>query len=301
MYLYNSLTLKKEELPRPDPKAKDSRLFVCGPTVYDYPHIGNARTFMVFDIFARYLRSRGVKLFYLQNITDIDDKIINRAKEENTDWKTISRRYEKIFKGDMKRLGITSVDKYARATDFIPQIVTQVKRLIEKKHAYLIEGDGYYFDLKTFPEYGKLAGRTIEQAEDATSRIDASSKKRNRGDFCLWKLSHANSAPPPAGSGNANAPMRIKLKYLENFIKLLAPFAPHLAEELWNKLGGKKSIHLESWPKYDNKIIKEELYKKLIMCEMDCIEVDNERKMYYAAEMHCESHRERFKHCRMII
>ena len=209
MYLYNSLTLKKEELPRPDPKAKDIRLFVCGPTVYDYPHIGNARTFMVFDIFARYLRSRGVKLFYLQNITDIDDKIINRAKEENTDWKTISRRYEKIFKGDMKRLGITSVDKYARATDFIPQIVTQVKRLIEKKHAYLIEGDGYYFDLKTFPEYGKLAGRTIEQAEDAKSRIDASSKKRNRGDFCLWKLSHANSAPPPAGSGNANAPMRM--------------------------------------------------------------------------------------------
>jgi cysteinyl-tRNA synthetase len=189
MNIYNSLSRRKEDLPAPTPETKTLRLFVCGPTVYDSPHIGNARTFLVFDIFARYLRSRGVKLFYLQNITDVDDKIINRAKTENTDWKTISRRYEKIFKSNMKRLGITTVDKYARATDFIPQIVAQVKRLTEKKHAYLIEGDGYYFDLKTFPEYGKLAGRTIEQAEDATSRIDTNDKKRNRGDFALWKLS----------------------------------------------------------------------------------------------------------------
>lgn len=187
MRIYNSLSLEKEELPAPTPKTGTTRLFVCGPTVYDHPHIGNARTFLVFDVFARYLRSRGVKLFYLQNITDIDDKIINRAKEENIDWKTIARRYEKVFMRDIKRLGITSVDKYARATDFIPQIVAQVKRLIEKGNAYLIEGDGYYFDLKSFPDYGKLAGRTIEQAEDATSRIDMSNKKRNRGDFCLWK------------------------------------------------------------------------------------------------------------------
>lgn len=186
--LYNSLSRKKEPLPQPDPKKKLC-LFVCGPTVYDNPHIGNARTFMVFDIIVRYLRSRGIKIFYLQNITDIDDKIIRRAEEEKIDWKTISRRYEKIFLADMKRLGIDSVDKYARATDFIPQIVDQVKRLTLKKHAYLIPGDGYYFDLKTFPEYGKLAGRTIEQAEDATSRIDTSDKKRNKGDFALWKLS----------------------------------------------------------------------------------------------------------------
>ncbi len=183
--LYN--TLSRDKKPLPD-KEKIG-MFVCGPTVYDYPHIGNARTFMVFDIIARYLRSRGIKLFYLQNVTDIDDKILKRAEEEKTDWKTISRRYEKIFLNDMKKLGINSVDKYARATDFIPQIVSQVKRLVEKGNAYLIEGDGYYFDLKTFPEYGKLAGRTVEQAEDATSRIDTSDKKRNRGDFALWKFS----------------------------------------------------------------------------------------------------------------
>ena len=188
--LYNTLTGAKERLPSPADKKTPIRLFVCGPTVYDYPHIGNARTFMVFDIIARYLRSRGAKLFYLQNITDIDDKIIARAKEDGVDWKTTSRRFEKIFLADMKRLGITSVDKYARATDYIPQIVSQVTRLKASGHAYLIEGDGYYFDLKKFPEYGKLARRTIEQAEDGVSRIDESDKKRNKGDFALWKFSH---------------------------------------------------------------------------------------------------------------
>ena len=208
--LYDTLTRKKEELPPPSREASADakaladktggtaatkgklRIFVCGPTTYDYPHIGNARTFMIFDIIVRYLRSRGVEIFYLQNITDIDDKVIVRAAQENADWKTVSRRFEKIYLNDMKKLGITSVNKYARATDYIPQIVSQVKRLVEKGNAYLIENDGYYFDLKTFPDYGKLAGRTVEQAEDATSRIDTSDKKRNKGDFALWKFSGPN-------------------------------------------------------------------------------------------------------------
>ena len=184
---YNTLTGKKEALPKTD--GKPLKLFVCGPTVYDYPHIGNARTFMAFDIFVRFLRSRKAKLFYLQNITDIDDKIINRAKEQKKTWKEIARTYEKVFFKYLKDLNISSVDKFARATDHIPEIVRQVKTLIAKKHAYLIENDGYYFDLSTFPDYGKLARRTAEQAEDGVSRIDVSDKKRNRGDFCLWKFS----------------------------------------------------------------------------------------------------------------
>ena len=187
MQLFNTLTGAKEPLEKPAGRA--IRLFVCGPTVYDYPHIGNARTFMAFDIFARYLRSSGYKITYIQNITDIDDKIIEKAKEEGSGWEAVSRRFEKIFLEDMRTLGITSVDMYARATRYIPEIVNQVKTLIHKNHAYLIENDGYYFDLKSFPDYGKLSRRTTEQAEDAITRIDDSGKKRNRGDFALWKFS----------------------------------------------------------------------------------------------------------------
>lgn len=185
--IYNTFSEKKEPLPRGG--GKPLRMFVCGPTVYDTPHIGNARTFVFFDIFARFLRSQGVNVFYLQNITDVDDKIIQRAKERGVNWKKIAREYEKVFSKNLQALRVASVTTFARATRRIPEIVKQVKTLIRKKHAYLIPDDGYYFDLSTFPEYGKLAHRTVEQAEDGVTRIDASDKKRNRGDFCLWKFS----------------------------------------------------------------------------------------------------------------
>lgn len=184
IHVYNTLSDKKDPLPEGNP----IRLFVCGPTVYAEPTIGNARTFMAFDIFVRYLRGRGHKLFYLQNITDIDDKIIDRAHQEGVGWKVIARRYERIFLRNMKALGITSVSRYARASDFIGKIVDQVEKLIKRGSAYKIAGDGYYFDLTTFPDYGKLSHRTVAQAEDAVSRIDISDKKINRGDFALWKF-----------------------------------------------------------------------------------------------------------------
>lgn len=171
------------------PESGPIRLFVCGPTVYNELHIGNARVYIVFDVFARYLRSTGAALRYVQNITDIDDKIIARAKEEDMSPKRLAEKYTRIFKEDMRSLNINSVDTYASATEYIPEIIAQVERLIEKKHAYKITGDGYYFDLATFPHYGKLAHRTIEQAEDGTSRIDENPNKRNKGDFCVWKFS----------------------------------------------------------------------------------------------------------------
>ena len=200
--LYDTLSGKKKALPD-TPKL---RLFVCGPTVYDHPHIGNARTFVTFDMLVRYLRSRKMNVFYLQNITDVDDKIIERAAAEKTMWEEVARRYEKIFLTDMKALDVISVDRYARATDFIPEIVRQIKTLIEKKHAYLIEGDGWYFDLATFPDYGKLARRTVTQAEDAMSRIDASDRKRNRGDFALWKFSKLGEPSWPSEDLGAGRP-----------------------------------------------------------------------------------------------
>lgn len=182
----NTLKTGETKLPKLGSKI---RMFVCGPTVYDYIHIGNARTFVVFDVIAKYLRYRGYDLKYIQNITDVDDKIIGRAQETGQNWKKVAERFEKIFLDDMKSLKVDSVDKYPRATKHIKEIIRQVKTLIEKRNAYLIRDDGYYFDLKTFPEYGKLSGRTTEMAEDAVSRIDKSTDKRNKGDFCLWKLS----------------------------------------------------------------------------------------------------------------
>jgi len=200
MHLYNSLTRSKSEL---GPEIKELNLFVCGPTVYDNPHIGNARTYLVFDAFVRYLRHKNKKVFYLQNITDIDDKIITRANKEARSWRDIARKYEEIYHSNEKTLGITSVTRYARATDYINDITDQVQRLIKKGCAYKIEGDGYYFDISTFPSYGKLSGRTAQQAEDATSRIDDSVHKKNKGDFALWKFSKKGepSWESPLGEG----------------------------------------------------------------------------------------------------
>lgn len=187
MKLTNTLTKQKEEfIPR---TGKTVKMFVCGPTVYDYIHIGNARTFLFFDVAAKYLRHRGYQVEYIQNITDIDDKIVERAKITNQSPADIARRYTEFFRENMLALGITAVDKYATATDHIKEVVTQVKRLIDKGSAYQIKGDGWYFDLSTFSDYGKLSGRTVQMAEDAVSRIDDNPNKRNKGDFALWKLS----------------------------------------------------------------------------------------------------------------
>lgn len=201
MIIYNTLTRKKEEFSPSttfdsskvvlgklaDPKKV--KMFVCGPTVYDYIHVGNARTYTIFDMVAKYLRYRGYDLEYIQNITDIDDKIIARALELNLDPADYAKDYTDIFLEDIKKLGIDSVSHYEPATKNIDQVIKQAQALIKKGNAYKIEGDGWYFDLKTFPEYGKLSGRTAEMAEDGVSRIDESPNKRNRGDFCLWKFS----------------------------------------------------------------------------------------------------------------
>lgn len=186
IYLTNTLTRKKEKfIPINDKKVN---LFVCGPTVYDYSHLGHAKTYSQFDFVVRYLRYVGFDVFYLQNITDIDDKILARAKESNTSWKELTAKYEKLYMSDMQKLNIKSVTKYARATDYIEQIVKQVKTLMEKGFAYKID-DGIYFEISKFPEYGKLSGRTELKKDDSISRIDENSQKKGWNDFCLWKFS----------------------------------------------------------------------------------------------------------------
>ncbi|MGA3292236.1 MAG: cysteine--tRNA ligase [Candidatus Microgenomates bacterium] len=189
IFLTNSLTRKKEKFePINDKKVN---LFVCGPTVYDNPHIGNAKTYTQFDFLVRFLRYAGFDVFYLQNITDIDDKILSRSRELGIEWKELVNKYEGIYMENMKELNNISVTKYARATDYISQIVKQVKTLIDKGYAYTID-DGIYFEISKFSDYGKLSGRTELSQSDSVSRIDENKQKKGWNDFCLWKFSKPN-------------------------------------------------------------------------------------------------------------
>ena len=184
--LYNTLTRKIEKFT---PISNDGvNLFVCGPTVYDYPHLGHAKNAIQFDFIVKYLRWRGFNVYYLQNITDIDNKIIQRASERNISWEKLARDFETIYLEDMDALNVNAVNQYARATEYIDQIVKQVKTLVDKGYGYQIR-DGIYFEISKFPAYGKLSGRTSIQQEDAVSRVDESTDKRGWNDFCLWKFS----------------------------------------------------------------------------------------------------------------
>lgn len=159
-------------------------MFVCGPTVYDYSHVGHARTYLAYDIIARYLRSRGFSVFYLVNITDIDDKIINRANASGEEPLVLADRFTKEFFKDMEALGIIGVNIYAKASEHVPEIVDQISILLEKGYAYRVDGD-VYFDVSKFPDYGKLSKQNIEQL--SVHRIDPDARKRNVVDFALWK------------------------------------------------------------------------------------------------------------------
>jgi cysteinyl-tRNA synthetase len=159
-------------------------MFVCGPTVYDYSHLGHARTYVFYDTLARFLRKLGYSLFYLQNITDVDDKIVNRAAEEGRDPIELAREFESYYYEDMRALNITSVNLYARASDYLKEIFEQIEALIKLGKAYVTES-GVYFDITTFPDYGKLSGQKPEELR--VHRIEPDPTKRNPGDFALWR------------------------------------------------------------------------------------------------------------------
>ncbi|MEM3437331.1 MAG: cysteine--tRNA ligase [Nitrososphaerales archaeon] len=181
--VYNSYTRKKEDFkPISDKKV---RMFVCGPTVYDFSHLGHARTYIAYDIIARWLRYKGFEVFYLMNITDIDDKIIKRAREKKEDPIKLARRFEESFFQDMASLGINTINVYARASEHIPEIIDQIKRLIEKGFAYITK-TGVYFDVSKFEDYGKLSHQNPEELR--RHRIEPDPNKRNEQDFSLWKM-----------------------------------------------------------------------------------------------------------------
>ena len=181
--IYNTLTGKKEELK---PQKKSLRLFVCGPTVYDYSHLGHARTYIAFDTIVNYLRDRGFNVIYLQNITDIDDKIIERAAEERKSPLDLAAFFEKAYYQDMKNLGVKNVDKYERASEYIKQIQSQITRLLKKNFAYRAK-NGIYFSVKKFKNYGALSRQNLEELRHGW-RIEPDAEKKDPLDFALWKF-----------------------------------------------------------------------------------------------------------------
>lgn len=182
--IYNTLTRKKEPLqPLED---NIVRMYVCGVTVYDSTHIGHARTYISFDIIKRYLLYKGYNVFHVQNFTDVDDKIINRANMLNITTKELAEKYIKDFMEVSEALNLLSADSYPRATEYIPKMIEFIGRLMEKGYAYVTE-TGVYFDVSKFKEYGKLSHYTIEQLQ-AGARVEVDSTKKNPLDFALWKF-----------------------------------------------------------------------------------------------------------------
>ncbi|NMC27819.1 MAG: cysteine--tRNA ligase [Syntrophomonadaceae bacterium] len=183
MKVYNTLSGNKEELVTLDPG--QVKMYVCGPTTYNYIHLGNARPLVVFDTVRRYLKYRGYQVKYVQNFTDVDDKIINRAREEGDDPIVLAQRYIQEYFQDADALGIVRADVHPRVSEHIPDIIEAVEGLISRGFAYEVDGDVYY-RVKAFPGYGKLSGRTLDDML-AGARVEVDERKEEPVDFALWK------------------------------------------------------------------------------------------------------------------
>jgi cysteinyl-tRNA synthetase len=185
MRIYNTLTGRKEEfIPLTPGKVK---MYVCGVTVYDYCHIGHARSAIVFDAIRRYIRYKGFDITFIKNFTDVDDKIINRAKQEGIPWDAIARKYTEEYYRDMDALGVARADVEPKATEHIKEMIDIIQGLIERGYAYEVDGD-VYFEVDRLPEYGKLSKRDREEMI-AGARVEVDERKKHPMDFALWKRS----------------------------------------------------------------------------------------------------------------
>ncbi|KYH35169.1 cysteine--tRNA ligase [Clostridium tepidiprofundi DSM 19306] len=183
MKIYNTLTRKKEEFIPIEPGVV--KMYVCGPTVYNFFHIGNARTFIIFDTIRKYLEYKGYDVKFVQNFTDIDDKMIRRANEEGITVKELGDRFIKEYYRDADNLNIERATSNPRATEFIDEIIKFVQDLIDRGYAYEVDGD-VYFSTKKFKEYGKLSGQNMEELQ-AGARIRVDERKQDPMDFAVWK------------------------------------------------------------------------------------------------------------------
>lgn len=213
--VYNTLTRRKEEF-KPRDKGKVA-MYVCGPTVYYYIHVGNARCYLNFDTIKRYLEFKGYDVLHVMNYTDVDDKVINQAKEEGVSASEVAQKYTEAFIDDMDHLNLKPANLTPKATEHIPEMIDMIETLIEKGYAYEVDGD-VYFEIAKKSDYGKLSHRSIEEVE-AGARVEIDPRKRDPLDFALWKKAKPDepSWDSPWGKGRPGWHIEcsaMSLKYL---------------------------------------------------------------------------------------
>lgn len=197
--VYNTLTRRKEKLETREPGRVS--MYVCGPTTYNYIHLGNARPLVVFDTVRRYLMYKGYQVTYVQNFTDVDDKIINKAREEGEDPLALAQRYINEYFSDADALNVMRADNHPKVSEHIPEIIELIQKLIDGGYAYNIDGD-VFFEVRKFKNYGKLSGRSLDEMQ-AGARVEVNAIKKDPMDFALWKKAKPGepSWPSPWGDG----------------------------------------------------------------------------------------------------
>lgn len=240
--VYNSLTRTKEPLQTIVPN--QVKIYVCGPTIYDFCHIGNARSFTAFDVIVRYLRFRNFMVTYARNITDIDDKIIQRANEHQEDFNAVVARYTQAFREDMQTLNLVPPDFEPRATEFVPHIITLIEKLLANDHAYVAKNGDVYYDVRRFPNYGCLSHRNIDELESG-ARVEVSANKRDPLDFVLWKLAKPNEPKWSSPWGKGRPGWHIECSAMAN----------HLLGASFDMHGGGKDL---IFPHHENEIAQSE-------------------------------------------
>jgi len=198
--LYNSLARDKQEFVPIQPG--QVKMYVCGMTVYDYCHLGHARVLVVFDMITRWLRSSGYEVTYVRNVTDIDDKIIRRARENAEPYSALTERFIEAMHEDSAALGVLPPDQEPRATDYVGKMLDMIQALIDRGHAYAAANGDVYYAVRTFPTYGQLSGKSIEELI-AGERVEVDPNKRDPLDFALWKAAKPGEPawPSPWGPG----------------------------------------------------------------------------------------------------
>ena len=267
IYIYNTKTGKKEPLkPLTDNHVK---MYVCGITAYDYCHIGHARSVLAFDMIYRYLQYRGYQVTYVRNFTDIDDKIINRAHEQNTTPEELSERFIGKFHEDMEQLGVASPTIEPKATEHIQEIIAMIEGLIDKAMAYQVEGDVYYA-VEKFNEYGILSKRSLDDMQ-AGARIEINEKKRNPMDFALWKSSKPGEPTwdSPWGPGRPGWHIEcsaMSKKYLGDSFDIHGGgkdlIFPHHENEIAQSMGASGGPFVSTWIHHGFVTIKDEKMSK---------------------------------------
>ncbi len=264
MQIYNTMTRKKEELkPISDNQVN---IYACGPTVYNYIHIGNARPICAFDVLRRYLKYRGYNVKYVQNFTDVDDKIIKKANEEGVQASDISEKYIAEYKKDAHGLNVMDADVHPKVTESMDIIIDLVKKLVETGHAYEKNGD-VYFRTSSFKDYGKLSGMPIEELQ-AGARIDVSDIKENPLDFAVWKSAKEGEPYWESPWGKGRPGWHIECSAMSGY---------HIGDTLDIHCGGQDLI----FPHHENEIAQSEAVtgKPLANCWMHngYINVDNKK------------------------